>query len=106
MIKVSFIEPDGTRHEAEGDVDQPLVQVALDHLIPGILAECGGWCACATCHVYADDAKADALQPASDEEKALLEGALHVRPTSRLSCQIKLTEELDGLVLHLPDPQF
>jgi 2Fe-2S ferredoxin len=106
VIRISFVEADGTTHQVEAEVGQKLMQVAVDHLIPGILAECGGWCACATCHVYADGERSDRLPAPSEEEKALLEGVLHLRDSSRLSCQVVLTEEMDGLVLHLPPPAF
>jgi 2Fe-2S ferredoxin len=79
------------------------MQIAVDHLLPGITGDCGGCCSCATCHVYVDDAWRERLPPASDEETMMLEGAVDVRPESRLGCQIRLTEELDGLVLRLPE---
>jgi 2Fe-2S ferredoxin len=73
--------------------------------VPGIIAECGGACSCATCHVHVDDAWIEKVGGPSPMEEDMLDFAFDVRPTSRLSCQIKMTDELDGLVVHTPERQ-
>jgi ferredoxin, 2Fe-2S len=105
MPKVTFVEHGGQRHEVEVDTGQSVMQAAINHMVPGIIADCGGNCACATCHVYID-APWDALTGTpGKEERDMIDCALHTRSTSRLSCQIKVTAELDGLVVHLPESQ-
>jgi ferredoxin, 2Fe-2S len=103
MPTVVYIDPDGgaTRVEAEAGTSVMMAAVAND--IDGIVAECGGSLMCATCHVYVDEAFADRLTPRSADEDEMLEAAASERrPTSRLSCQIELSDELDGLVVRLP----
>ena len=78
---------------------------AVRNSVPGIEAECGGACACATCHVYVDDAWAEKVGSPQVMEEDMLDFAYDVRPTSRLSCQIKVTPELDGLIVHVPERQ-
>jgi 2Fe-2S ferredoxin len=83
-----------------------IMQTAMNHNIPGILGECGGNCMCATCHVYVDSSFLGSLPPAKDNEKFMLSIAAEGPETnSRLSCQIKMTEELDGIVIRLPRKQ-
>jgi 2Fe-2S ferredoxin len=101
--RIYYIEQNGVVHDIVADAGESAMQIAVDHLLPGITGDCGGCCSCATCHVYVDDAWRERLPPASDEETMMLEGAVDVRPESRLGCQIRLTEELDGLVLRLPE---
>ena len=74
---------------------------AIDNNLPGVLAECGGACACATCHVYVDNEWASRLEPLSDMEDAMLDSALSRQPNSRLSCQIEVDDSLDGLIVHV-----
>ncbi|HYZ31657.1 MAG TPA: 2Fe-2S iron-sulfur cluster-binding protein [Crenalkalicoccus sp.] len=106
MPTILFIHPDGRREPVEAGIGESAMQAATGHGIPEILAECGGNCMCATCHVYVEPAQLDRLPPMSAEEDALLEGtAAERRPESRLSCQIRMVPSLDGLVLHLPDRQ-
>jgi ferredoxin, 2Fe-2S len=103
---ITFIHPDGRSERIEG-TSGSVMQLAISHGIEGIVAECGGNAMCATCHVYVDDRWTDRLAAMNDEEDALLDGAAAERlPTSRLSCQIKVAPELDGLVLHLPERQL
>jgi len=83
-----------------------VMETAKKHLIEGIEAECGGACACATCHVYVEEAWREAVGPPSEMEEDMLDFAFDVRPSSRLSCQIKVTEALDGLVVRVPEKQF
>ncbi len=106
MPKVTYVHPDGTRDELEVVSGKTVMLAAISHGIDGIVAECGGNCMCATCHVYVEPDQLARLPPMSDDEDALLDGtAAERRPNSRLSCQLKMSPELDGLVVHLPDRQ-
>jgi ferredoxin, 2Fe-2S len=105
MPKLIFIEHDGTRHEVEAATGSTVMENAIRNSINGILAECGGACACATCHVYVDDAFAETAGRPDPMEEDMLDFAYDVRPTSRLSCQIKVSEALDGLTVHIPEKQ-
>ena len=105
MPTIVFIEHDGTEHQIDGEIGKSLMQNALDNNVPGIDADCGGECACATCHVYIDDAWKDKVGAASEQETSMLGFVDSVKDNSRLSCQIKVTPELDGLVVHLPESQ-
>jgi 2Fe-2S ferredoxin len=102
MPKITFIEHDGTSHTVEAQVGATVMETALRKDVPGIVAECGGSCTCATCLVHVDEAWSDKVGTRSEEEEDQLDFAFDVRPNSRLSCQIKVTEELDGLVVHTP----
>lgn len=106
MTKVIFISHDG-RETAVNAIDgDNVMRTALDHDIEGIIAECGGSMMCATCHCYVDEAWVERIGPRADGEDDMLESASgEVRPTSRLSCQIRIAPELDGLVIHLPERQ-
>ena len=103
--KVTYIEDSGKAHTVEVAEGWSLMEGAVKHLIPGIDADCGGACACATCHVYVDPAWIEKLPPKEEMEETMLDFAQDVRPTSRLSCQIKVTPELDGLVVTTPKNQ-
>ena len=106
MTLIIFIHPDGRNDRIAADGAGSAMLAATSHGIDGILAECGGNAMCATCHVYVDENWLTRLPAMGSEEDALLDGAAAERlPNSRLSCQIKLTPELDGLVLRLPDRQ-
>lgn len=101
MPKITFVQPDGSAQTIEARVGDSVMQTALAHGVPGILAECGGAMMCATCHCYVDDERTGT---ASEGEEDMLECAeAEVRPTSRLTCQIKVSEALDGLTVHLPE---
>jgi ferredoxin, 2Fe-2S len=107
MPSIIFIHPDGSRQHIEASAGESAMQAATRHDISGILAECGGNAMCATCHVYVDEDWLARLPAMGGDEDALLDGAAAERRTSsRLSCQIKLAAELDGLVLSLPDRQL
>jgi 2Fe-2S ferredoxin len=107
MPKVTYVDPDGTQVDVEADAGTSLMMAAVEADIDGIVAECGGSLMCATCHVYVDDAFAGRLpEMSSDEDEMLDATASERRPTSRLSCQIELSDELDGLVVRLPDSQL
>ena len=106
-ITVHLVEPNGTRHTLVAAVSQSLMRAAVAAGVDGIKADCGGMMTCATCHVYVDDAWSVRLPAPSHDEEAMLEmTAAPRRPTSRLSCQIALAAELDGLTVTLPDTQY
>jgi 2Fe-2S ferredoxin len=106
MPKIIFIEPDESRREVQGEAGRTVMDAACANLVKGILADCGGSCSCATCHVYVDDAWAARLPAPSADELLLLDGAVDLLPTSRLSCQIRISEALDGLVVRCPKSQI
>jgi 2Fe-2S ferredoxin len=102
MPKITFIEHDGTVHTVEAEVGATVMETAIRNSVAGIVAECGGSCACATCLVHVDEAWADRLAERSATEEDMLDFAFEVKPTSRLSCQIMVSEAIDGLVVHTP----
>ena len=106
MPSIAFIHPNKRSERIEATVGDSVMQVATGHGIDGIVAECGGNAICATCHVYVDPAWLPKLSPRHDMEQSMLDFAEDVRSNSRLSCQIKVTPELDGLVMRLPDRQI
>lgn len=106
MPLVTYISHDGTATEVEVPVGNSVMQGAVDNMLDGIIAECGGSCSCATCHCYIDEAWADKVPAASEMEKDMLECVLEPQDNSRLSCQINITDEMDGLVVKLPESQF
>jgi 2Fe-2S ferredoxin len=107
MPSIIFIHPDGSRQQIEASAGESAMQAATRNDLSGILAECGGNAMCATCHVYVDEAWLARLPAMGGDEDALLDGAAAERQAnSRLSCQIKLATDLDGLVLNLPDRQL
>ena len=105
MIKVTFIEHSGDVHEVETETGTSLMEVAMSNDVPGIDADCGGGCSCATCHVYVDKAWFDKLTPPDAMEESMLGLNTMREENSRLSCQIDTTEELDGLVVNGPEFQ-
>ncbi len=105
MIKITFIDAEGTSREVEAEEGATVMETAVRNGIPGIEAECGGACSCATCHVYVDEEwEAVTGQPQPMEED-MLDFAFDVRPNSRLSCQLRVRPELDGLVVRTPTRQ-
>ena len=105
MPKITYIDASGTERTVEGKNGMTVMETAIKNNIPGIDADCGGACACATCHVYVDEAWiAKTGEPASMEQ-SMLDFANEVQENSRLSCQIKLTDALDGLVVRMPKSQ-
>lgn len=106
MPLVTYISHDGAINEIEVPAGNSVMQGAVDNMLDGIIAECGGSCSCATCHCYVDEAWLDKVPPASEMEKDMLECVLEPKDNSRLSCQIQLSDELDGLVVRLPESQF
>jgi 2Fe-2S ferredoxin len=106
MTTITFIHPDNRSESVNAEDGASVMLAALMHGVDHITAECGGNAVCATCHVYVDEAFAGKLDPVSDDEDALLDGTASERlPNSRLSCQIKVTPALDGLVVRLPERQ-
>ena len=105
MPKITYIDHEGTAREVEAKVGTSIMEAAVQNLIPGIDADCGGACACATCHVYVDDAWAGKLKPRDDMEESMLDFAEDVKDTSRLSCQILMSDELDGITVTTPETQ-
>ena len=101
MPKITYIECDGTEHTVDAPVGDTLMSVAVDNNVPGIDGDCGGNCACATCHLFVDGTS-DLAGSASEEERDMLAIADDVRDNSRLGCQITITDEMDGVVIHLP----
>jgi 2Fe-2S ferredoxin len=102
MPKITYIEHDGTVHTVEAELGSTVMETALKNAVSSIVAECGGGCTCATCMVYVDDAWTDVVGPPSAEEEEQLDSAFELKPTSRLSCQIKVTDALDGLIVRTP----
>jgi 2Fe-2S ferredoxin len=105
VAKVTYIEHDGTEHVIDVKPGLSVMEGAVKNNIPGIDADCGGACACATCHVFVDQAWTAKTGTASSMEESMLDFAEGVEPNSRLSCQIKVTDELDGLVVRMPQSQ-
>ena len=105
MAKITFIGPDAARYDVDGEPGSTVMECAIRNAVPGIEAECGGACACATCHVYVDEAFKAATGEPEPMEQDMLDFAYDVRPNSRLSCQIRVTDELDGLVVTVPERQ-
>lgn len=106
MIQVTFVQPDGAEHMVEAAPGVSAMAAAVDGGAPGILGDCGGSCSCATCHVFVPEEWRAAVGPASPEEEGLLEGREDAGPGSRLACQIRLTEKLNGLRLLTPEEQY
>lgn len=105
MPKLIFIEHDGTEHQIDGEVGKSLMRNAVDNNVPGIDADCGGECACATCHVFVEGEWLAKTGTAGEEETRLLGFAATLQDNSRLSCQINISDELNGLVVRLPEAQ-
>jgi 2Fe-2S ferredoxin len=105
MPKITFIEHDGTVHTVEAELGSTVMETALKNGISGIVAECGGGCTCATCLVHVDAKWFPVVGPPSEEENQMIDTAFEVTETSRLSCQIKVTEKLDGLIVRTPSYQ-
>jgi 2Fe-2S ferredoxin len=105
MAKITYIEHDGTEHVVEVKNGMSVMEGAIKNNVPGIDADCGGACACATCHVYVDAAFEPLTGEKSAMEESMLDFAENVEPNSRLSCQIKVSDALDGLVVRMPESQ-
>lgn len=105
MTKITYIEDDGTRYEVEAENGSTVMENAILNGVPGIVAECGGACTCATCHVYVDAEWTETVGGPSMMEEDMLDFAFEVKPNSRLTCQIKVKPELDGLIVRVPSRQ-
>lgn len=108
MTTIVYIDPDGLRHDVPAEAGSTVMAVAVKSGVPGIVAECGGSLSCASCHVYVEPEWIDVVGAAADElELEMLDGALaELEPGSRLSCQVPVTEEMDGLVVRVPADQI
>jgi len=102
LIKIRFVQPDGTEKLVECKSGWNAMGAAVQAMVPGIIGDCGGSCTCATCHVYVDEEWQDKITPATNNEREMLDFADNVQVNSRLSCQIKIREESDGLTLYVP----
>ncbi len=105
MATITYIEHDGTEHRIEVETGLTVMEGAVNNNIPGIDADCGGSCACATCHVFVDESWVGKLEPQDSQEKSMLGFAAGVLPNSRLACQIKVSDALDGMVVRMPEAQ-
>ena len=101
MVKVTFVLPDKTTRAVEAEPGWKLMEIAVNNAVPGIDGDCGGEAACATCHVYVEQKWRESTGDRNDVEQAMLENSFGVRENSRLSCQIKVTEAMDGLVVEV-----
>ena len=106
MTKVTFVQFSGETKTVDGDNGDSVMKIALDNLVPGIDADCGGECSCATCHVLIESEWMSRVGTADDQENAMLDLNPDREPNSRLSCQIAMTDELNGLVVNLPEFQY
>lgn len=107
MAKITYIEHNGKKHEVEVANGLSVMEGARDNNIPGIEADCGGACACSTCHVYVDETWVEKIPAKDAMEEDMLDFAFQPNPTtSRLTCQIKVTDALDGLVVQMPEKQI
>ena len=105
MAKITYVEHDGTEHTIEVKNGMSVMEGAIKNNVPGIDADCGGACACATCHVYVDAAWQGKTGEKSAMEESMLDFAENVEDNSRLSCQIKVSDDLDGLIVRMPESQ-
>ena len=105
MAKITYITHDNQSFEIEAENGTTVMENAIKNSVPGIDAECGGACACATCHVYVDDAWREAVGSAEAMEEDMLDFAWEVQPGSRLSCQVQVSDALDGLIVRIPEKQ-
>ena len=103
MPKITFIEHNGTQHTVDAEVGKSVMQAAMDNLVPGIDADCGGECSCATCHVMVDAAWFRKTGAPGEDELDMLDLAFGLSETSRLGCQIEMSDDLDGLIVTVPE---
>lgn len=105
MPKITFINADGSKVVSDAQEGHSLMEAAVKAGIDGIIAQCGGGCVCGTCHCYIDPQWVESLGSASDDESDLLDFVIDPQENSRLSCQIQVTSDMDGLVVHVPEMQ-
>ena len=106
MVRIMFVEPDGTERSVEARDGLSVMEVAINNGVKGVLGDCGGACSCSTCHCYVECGWIDRLPQRGAEESSLLDFAWESRENSRLTCQITVTDEVDGLVLRVPEQQL
>lgn len=106
MPKITYITTDGARHDVEVEKGYSVMEGAINNNIAGIVAECGGACACATCHSYIDEQWLDKIPVMDDMEDSMLDAAYDRRDTSRLTCQLEVNDEWDGLVVHVAENEY
>ena len=106
MVQITYVEHDGTEHLVETETGVSLMQAAIDNLVPGIDADCGGECSCATCHVMIEQSWVEKVGTPGDMEESMLDLNPERQENSRLSCQVMLSDELDGLSVTMPEFQF
>ena len=105
MPKITYIEQNGTEHVVDAEAGVSVMEAAVKNMVPGIDADCGGACACATCHVYVDAAWLEKAGKKENMEESMLDFAYEPKDNSRLSCQITMSDALDGLIVRLPESQ-
>ena len=105
MAKITYVDVNGRKRVVEVASGLSVMQGAVENNVLGIIAECGGACSCATCHVYVDEAWTGRVDKKGEAEEAMLDAVCDLQPSSRLSCQIRVTEDLDGLVVRIPAKQ-
>lgn len=106
MPNITFKSHDGQSREVYAEIGNSLMETAVDNGVVGVVADCGGACSCATCHVYLEPAWISQLPGPDDSEQELLEFAIGRKNNSRLSCQIEITEEMEGMQVHTPESQY
>ena len=106
MVQITYVEHDGTEHSVDSQTGVSLMQAAIDNLVPGIDADCGGECSCATCHVMVKENWLEKVGPPGEMEESMLDLNPERQENSRLSCQVEVSEELDGLRVTMPEFQF
>jgi len=106
MPKITYITPDGAHHETIVENGYSVMEGAVNNDIAGIVAECGGACACATCHSYIDSEWLDKMPPMDGMEDSMLDAAFERKENSRLTCQIEVNDGLDGLIIHVADNEY
>ena len=106
MPKITYVTSDGSRHEVEVENGYSVMEGAINNNIDGIVAECGGACACATCHSYIDEAWLNKMPAMDDMEDSMLDAAFERKDNSRLTCQIEVSNNLDGLVVHVAENDY
>ena len=106
MVQITYVEHDGTEHVVDSQTGVSLMQAAIDNLVPGIDADCGGECSCATCHVMVNENWLEKVGPPGEMEESMLDLNPERQENSRLSCQVEVSEELDGLRVSMPEFHF
>jgi|TARA_Y100001949_G_scaffold172482_1_gene176566 2Fe-2S ferredoxin len=106
MIKLTFVQHDGTIHEVTGKSGETLMETAISNDVPGIDADCGGSCACGTCHVYVNLDWSSKVGERNETEELMLSFSENVESNSRLSCQIEVSKEIEGLTVKIPEAQY